>query len=304
MTVIGIIIGVLLLLGIAAGYLLSGFSMQNRPQSLEASRAWQEEHYDFSFYDALDKTEYTVQSGDGYVLHALFLRHPHPTGKYILISHGYTDTRFGALKYAPIYLQEGFSIIAYDLRGHGANEATFCTYSIREREDLWAMIRDSRQRYPDARVLGIHGESLGAATSVAVLEKKPDIDFVTADCGFCDIVPVFKVGLKSMHLPGFLVYLASAWSRIRFGYAFSAMRPIDSLKDNTIPILFMHGAEDHFIVPEHSKRMSRATAGYSEVHLIDGAEHARSVLTDPKRYAEAVHAFLEKISKAKKCIDR
>ena len=65
----------------------------------------------------------------------------------------------------------GFNVIIYDLRGHGMNSKTITTFTILEREDLYAMILDSRRRYPDMKVLGLHGESLGAGTTVAVLEK-------------------------------------------------------------------------------------------------------------------------------------
>ena len=70
------------------------------------------------------------------------------------------------------------------------------------------------------------------------------------------------------------------------------MRPIESLKENTIPILFIHGADDHFVPPEHSERMKEATKGYAEIHLVPGAEHAMSILTDPKGYRQYVASFL------------
>ena len=290
--IICIIAALLIILLTAAGFFLAGSTMTGKRQTLEEAWAWQEDHYDLSWYDPLEKTDYTVTSYDGYVLHAQFLKNPGGTGRYILISHGYTDNRFGSLKYAYMYLEQGFNIILYDLRGHGLNEPDFCTYTVRERKDLLAMIRDSRERYPDAMLFGLHGESLGAASSIAVLEEKPPVDFVIADCAFSDIVPVLKGGMKTAHLPAFLVDVASVCARIRYGYSFDQMRPIDSLKENTIPILFIHGAEDSFILPEHSEKMKEATAGYAEVRLIPNAAHAASVLTDPKAYREYVSDFL------------
>ena len=289
-----IIVLTLILLLLASGFSLARFSMTGKRQSLEEARSWQENHYDFSWYDSLEKKDYTVTSYDGYVLHAEFLKNPMDTSRYILISHGYTDNRFGAFKYARMYLDQGFHVIAYDLRGHGLNEPTFCTYSVRESKDLLSMIRDSRERYPDASLFGIHGESLGAATSIAALEEKPDIDFAVADCGFSEIIPVLKTGLKAMHLPPFLVYIASACSKLRYGYSFREMRPIANLKDNQIPILFIHGEKDDFILPEHSEKMKEATGGYAEVHLIPGAGHAASILTAPESYQQYVKDFLSR----------
>ena len=293
-----IILAVLVVLAIAAGFFFASSSMSIRRQTLDEARKWQEDHYDLSWYDPLEKTEYQVTSYDGYVLNAELISNPIPADKYVLLSHGYTDNRFGALKYTKMYLDLGFHVIVYDLRGHGENEPTFCTYSVRERKDLIALIQDCRDRYQPA-VLGIHGESLGAATSIACLEDKPQIDFVVADCGFSDISNVLKGGVKSMHLPEGLVPLASVCARLRYGYSYDMMRPIDSLADNEIPILFIHGAEDSFILPENSERMEKETKGYSELHLIPGAAHAASVLTAPEEYQEIVEAFLAHINTIK-----
>ena len=292
MLIVVIVIAVLLLLLIVAEFFISGLIMAVKPCTLEEARAWEEKNNDLSWYDPLEKKDYTVTSYDGYVLHAQFLRNPGDTNRYVIISHGNTGNRFGSMKYASMYLEMGFNVIVYDLRGHGLNEPTFCTHTVRERKDLLAMILDSRERYPRASLFGIHGESLGAAASVAVLEEKPPVDFVVADCGFSDIVPVLKIKAADMHAPGFLIDLASVFVRIRFGCSFSQMRPIESLKGNRIPILFIHGADDHLIPPEHSQRMKEASDGYTELHLIPGAGHAMSIVTAPKAYREYVAGFL------------
>ena len=292
--IVAVIIAVLLIMAAVFGFYGAGYSLIIRRQTLEEARTWQENHYDLSWYDPLEKTDYTVTSYDGYILHAQFLPNPDPSSRYIIISHGYSDNRFGALKYAKMYLDLGFNIIVYDLRGHGLNEQTFCTYTARERKDLLAMIRDSRQRWPDMTFFGLHGESLGAATSIAVLEEKPPVDFVVADCGFSEIESVMKTSLHLMRLPSWLVHVASLCAKLRFGWSYQDMRPIDSLKDNEIPILFIHGAQDAFIPPFHSQAMAKATKGYSEVHLIEGAAHARSMLTAPEEYGRIVEAFLQK----------
>ena len=291
-----IILVVLLIMTAAFGFYGAGYSLNIRRQTLEEARTWQENHYDLSWYDPLEKTDYTVTSYDGYILHAQFLPNPDRSSKYIIISHGYSDNRFGALKYAKMYLDLGFNVIVYDLRGHGLNEQTFCTYTARERKDLLAMIQDSRQRWPDMTFFGLHGESLGAATSIAVLEEKPPVDFVVADCGFSEIASVLRNGMQAMHLPGFLTGIMSIGAKIRFGYSYEDMKPIDSLKDNRIPILFIHGGSDSFVVPENSEKMKEATAGYAELHVLPNVPHAMSVINEPEQYRKIVSAFLEKIT--------
>jgi alpha-beta hydrolase superfamily lysophospholipase len=245
MLYVGIALLILLVFMIGISVYLVIYAMKNmHHHSLEDSRAWQEHHYDLSWYDSMEKTDYTVTCGDGYILHAQFLPNPVPTDRYVLITHGFTDNHYGSLKYARIYLDNGFNVIIYDLRGHGMNSKTITTFTILEREDLYAMILDSRRRYPDMKVLGLHGESLGAGTTVAVLEKKPPVDFAVVDCGFYDMVPVFEVAIRSYHLPVFMVKVASACAKVIYGYSFRQMRPIEALADNQLPLLFMHGSCD------------------------------------------------------------
>ena len=290
-----IVVAVLLIALLALGFALASFSMTIRRQTLPEARAWQEKHYDLSWYDPLEKTDYTVRSFDGYELHAQLLKNSASSTRYVIISHGITDNRFGALKYARFYLKLGFNAIIYDLRGHGENETAFCSYSIREGRDLCALISDARTRFRDVSVLGIHGESLGAATTVACLKAHPQVDFAVADCGFSEITTILQSGLSGMHMPPFLVHVASFCAKLRYGFFFHEMRPIDSLAENDVPILFIHGAEDSFIPPRHSEAMAKATRGYSEVRLIPGAGHAASALTAPELYQEYLKAFLEKV---------
>ena len=285
-----IIIGILAVLLCTLSIFLAKYCMTGYRQTMEESMKWQTDHYDLSWYNSLETENYTVSSYDGYLLHATWCKCPSSSKGFVILSHGYTDTRYGSLKYAKIYLDAGFHCIIYDLRGHGENEKTICTYSVRESRDLHALIQDTRARFGQDIKIGLHGESLGAATTAAVLKYDQDLAFCVADCGFADIINVLKVGLKQMHLPGWLVYPASLAAKLRYGYGFNQMRPIDSLAGNAVPILFIHGEKDDFIVPENSKRMCEAANG--RLVMIPDAGHAQSVLVHRTRYEEEVDQFL------------
>ena len=287
---------VLLALLLAASWALAGFTMTGARQTLEEARAWQQERYDTSFYDSVERSAYVVEGEGGYELHVELLRCPEPSDRYVIISHGYTDNRMGSLKYARLYLDLGFNCIVYDLRGHGENEPTFTSYGILEGRDLALLVADTRERYPEASQLGLQGESLGAASTISSLAYDPDVDFVVADCGFESIERVLRDGYRSAGVPGFLFDLGNLGSRLRYGYALSDARPIDALDDNTVPILFVHGADDPFIVPENSEDMAARTKGMAEVVLIDGAAHAESALVAPELYEQYLEEFLASLA--------
>ena len=292
MRVVAIVAVVAVALVLAASFVLAGFTMTGKRQTLDEALAWQSEHYDTSFYEGLSKTDYTVQGEGGYVLHVQLLENPEPSDRYVIISHGYTDNRMGSLKYARMYLDLGFNCIIYDLRGHGLNEPTFTTYGILEGRDLAALVSDTRERYPHIAQLGLHGESLGAASTISSLAYAPEVDFVVADCGFESIERVLRDGYASAGVPGFLFDLANLGARLRYGYALADARPIDALDGNQVPILFVHGADDPFIVPENSRDMYERATCPCELRLIDGAGHAESALVAPELYERYLEEFV------------
>ena len=287
----------------AGGYswLLSRFITGGKRQTLEEAKTWQSNHYDISWFDRLEQKCYCIDSYDGYRLHVQLCKNPEvdesasAQTKYVILTHGYTDNRFGMLKYMQIYLRRGFHCIIWDLRGHGENEPEACTYGIRESRDLCALIQDTFARYGQDIILGLHGESLGAATTVCSLGQQQRVRFAVADCGFSDITNVLKGSMTYKRQPAWLVDTASLVTKLRVGYSFRQMRPVDALSKNRVPVLFLHGREDRFIQPENSLRMQRSTRGYSEFHMIPGASHANSVLTDPEKYEMFVDSFLKAV---------
>lgn len=280
---------------IAACVFAASFLVNGRRQTYEESLEWQASKYDTSFYAAAEKTDYTVSGEDGYVLHVRLLRGASADGRYVIISHGYTDNMMGSLKYARFWLDMGYSCILYDLRGHGKNGKTATTYGYKEGKDLALLVGDTRMRYSDIRVLGLHGESLGAATTVMSLKYSPEVDFAVADCGFSDIENVLKNVLRKAKLPSFPVDMQGIGLRIRYGCSFSDMRPIEALEHSTVPILFVHGRDDSFILPQNSRDMYEAAKGPRELCLIDGAEHAVSAVVAPEEYRKTLERFILKL---------
>lgn len=270
-------------------------AMRGRRHTMEEIFERQKKRYDISWFRRSETEDYVVKSDDGYVLHATHVPCGADAGRFVILTHGHEDNRWRMLRYVKLYLDLRFDCILYDLRDHGENERCFCTYSLRESRDLVAVIDDARRRFGGDITLGLHGESLGAATTVRALMYKPDVAFAVADCGFSDIENVLEGMLREKHVPMVVLKLASRLAKRVYGYGFEEMRPIEALPVNRVPVLFIHGAEDRFILPENSVRMHQACGGYSELLIVPGARHANSVLTEPELYAERVAAFLSRI---------
>jgi pimeloyl-ACP methyl ester carboxylesterase len=244
---------------------------------------------------SIDK-EYTVKSYDGYELYVGLVQGDPENKHYVILNHGYTSTRYGTYKYTTLYRKFGYNCIIYDNRGHGANIPTNITFGVRESKDLMAVIADTYERYGQDIKLGMHGESMGSGLQLCALKYQPKVDFIVNDCGYADILSVLQWKCnQAFKLPGWMATVASPYAKLLYGYSFHEVRPIDNLAENEIPICFVHGDIDDFVLPWHSQKMQEANKGYSELHSYEGANHALCIEQDTKRYLQMLMNFLAKV---------
>ena len=297
-----ILIGlILLILFVIVLILLIGFCLMKyviKPKriSMEESISIEKSKNFWGDYDSYPKEEMNIESFDDYLLHGILLKNT--SDKYVIITHGYTYTRYGSVKYANIFYSLGYNVYLYDLRHHGANANSYCSMSYLEGQDIIAIKEALKSRFGKDIQVGLHGESLGAASSIAALGLSREFTFCIADCGFSDLSELLIYQARRlMHMPGWIVHVASGFLRIIYHYSFYEVKPITGLHNNLTPILFIHGENDDFILPSHSKKMYEAcNLCHKELFFIPNAKHAESYESDPQQYATVVHAFLERIA--------
>lgn len=242
------------------------------------------------------ENEHTIETYDGHKIWVGFVPGNPENKHYVVLSHGYTSTRYGIYKYAVLWRKLGYNCVIYDNRGHGVNEPTAITFGVRESRDLISVIEDTYERYGRDIHLGIHGESMGAGLQLMALSHNPKIDFIVNDCGYSELLPVLRYKVsQGFHLPGWLADLAVPYCKLLYGYGFDEVRPIDRLLENEIPICFVHGTGDTFTAHWHSEKMYEANKGYKELHLFEGIDHAECIVSDPDRYLAMMKAFVEKV---------
>ena len=251
-------------------------------------------------FDSYNHIKYEIKGRGGYILHAEFVDTPDTqgTGKYVILHHGHTSNRYSMVKYLHSYIKLGFSCLIYDSRTHGETAQDVCTLGYYESEDLNYVIEDTRNRYKDLRILGIHGESMGSSTALNVVRFNPEIDFIVADCGFTSTYDVVKDGYGNVHLQ-FLVPFIRLAGRIIYRVDLIHTNALKALENNHYPILFIHGAGDTFIKPKHSERLREQAAkngAYTELILVEGAGHAKSrAVAGFEKYTGYISDFLDNI---------
>lgn len=273
--------------------------------TLDEARTFQgeKENIDFSDYDNVWKKEaFEVQGVHGkirgeIVFNDTLSKRP----KVAVICHGHTWNRLNSLKYANIFYTKGYNVVMYDHAYFGESEGKFTTLGHYEKQDLSKVLDFVRKNFGENAFIGLHGESMGAATVLLELGVRNDIDFVVADCPFSHTMKYYReLCTKLTHLPSFpIVDMSNAMSKRKFGYNFNKVCPIDAVKHSLVPVCFIHGKADDFIYPSHSVKMfHESKSPLSELHLVEGAGHACSHLVNNEQYRKIVSDFVDKVENA------
>lgn len=253
------------------------------------------QRFDEVWYNKCRKEEMLIDSPNGYQVKGLFLQ-PLDTNNTVIISHGVTENKLNSMKYARMYERLGFNTFVFDHRRHGESGGKTTSYGHYEKLDLQAVVNTVRSIIGDDAILGIHGESMGAATTLLYAGSVDDnADFYIADCAFSDFSKQVTHVIKKQtalrtKLP---VHLANLFLRIRDGYSIWDVSPKEAVANIESPILFVHSLQDEFILPEMSEEMYEVKKEPKMIKLFEKGAHAQSFNENPGEYEKTVREFLE-----------
>lgn len=246
----------------------------------------------------LDKEVIKIPSPYGYTISGWLLK-GWSEKKFIIISHGVTMNKVNSLKYMKIFRKRGWNVIVYDQRRHGETGGTTTSYGHYEKFDLKAVVDWVKNRYGKDITLGIHGESMGAVTTLLYAGMIEDgADFYIADCPFSDFEAQLRYRLKVEFnkFPAIAVMpIASLFLKLRDGYSIKDVSPLSVIKNIHNPILFIHSAKDDYILPEMTKQLYKMKEGRKKLFIAEKGAHAYSFGENQEQYEQIVDDFFEEI---------
>jgi uncharacterized protein len=263
--------------------------------------------------------EEDVPSGGGYALrvHALAASAPDGVAQRVndvpgglaIFHHGIGWGWLGMIRYMELFRAEGWSVVAYDSRGHGLSGGGRPSYGFHEKEDLRAVADWAYARFPKGGLFVAFGESMGAATVLQYAPLDPRLDAVIADCPYSSALGELKYRLAAVMVPPGLRDLAALaadlFCRRLEGFSLRDAAPERSILETDVPMLFIHGLEDKYVPWRMSMVMAetrrrRLPDAVTELMLVPGARHAQSIRADRGLYAEVLREFLAAASAEEK----
>jgi len=243
--------------------------------------------------NTLHKEQITIPSPFNYPIHG-WLTKGTDEKRFIIISHGVTMSKINSIKYAKLFLERGWNVLVYDQRRHGQSGGKTTSYGHYEKFDLQAVVNWLKQKYGEDITLGIHGESMGAVTTLLYAGMLEDrADFYIVDCPFSTFEAQLRYRLKvEFKIPAFLVLpIASRFLKLRDGYSIKDVSPISVIKNIKKPILFIHSAKDDYILPEMTQDLFRLKQGPKKLFIAEEGGHAYSFGANKEAYEKAIDDF-------------
>lgn len=237
-----------------------------------------------------NSTTVTIVAQDGALLSASWLRSSGTDGNCVIVLHGIGDSRMGVAGFAPMFLNEGYSVLLPDSRAHGESGGKFVTYGLLERHDViaWA---NWLKRAGCRKLYGV-GESLGAAVLIEAAAIQPVFSAIVAECPYADFRELSEYRVAgSGRVPAAVarVIVAGTLAYTAWVYRLDLRRvsPVDSIARASTPILLIHGLADTLTPPYNSVRLARANPRNS-LWLVPKALHTGAFLAAPEEFRKRV----------------
>lgn len=263
-------------------------SEDDEQKKLEEIKAWTEKQ-NFEIVE--------IKSDDGLKLKARFLKNANPTGKAVILAHGYKGNSEQMPGITKFYYEHGYDILKPDARGHGLSEGDYIGYGWHDRKDYvqWSNFLAEEAGADD---IFLHGFSMGAATVLmASGEKLPEqVKGIIADSGYTTVLEELSHQLKYLYnLPAFpVMQVTSVITNIRAGYTFAEASAIDSVAKNKLPLLIIHGDKDALVPTDMGKRIFEIAKSDKELWIVPGAGHTEAYTIAEQEYQEKLKEFWAK----------
>lgn len=218
----------------------------------------------------------------------------------VVIVHGRGANRikssFDPQQIARFLLANRYSVLLFDLRGHGESEGLRYSLGEYEPRDVVAAI-DFVQRKAgvDRKRVAIIGESMGGGSAIMTVKADPTIGPVITDSAFADgSVVVGEVAPSYTGLPGWFTPGIVLMARVFFDLDLSVIKPAEVVRAHPERAwLFIQCEDDRTVYEHHGVELKAASANPgTELWLVPGCDHVKAFDTHTVEWEQHVLAFL------------
>lgn len=218
--------------------------------------------------------------------------------KRVLIAmHGWRSTwshDFGTI--ADFWHDNDCCVLYAEQRGQGNSGGDYMGFGLLERYDCLRWIDWVIAHTGGKLPVYLAGLSMGATTVLmaAGLQLPENVHGIMADCGFTSPQAIWKhVVKKNMHISydSIRSAIASDMCRKRINMGANDYSTTDAMQQCKVPVLFIHGTDDHFVPVEMTYENYKACVAEKRLLIVPGAEHGMSYSVDKDSYEKITKQF-------------
>ena len=242
-----------------------------------------------------------IKSSDGTMLVGHWFPVENPK-RVIIAMHGWRASwhkDFGLV--ADSYSAEGCSVLYAEQRGQNNSGGEYMGFGLTERYDCVDWVNAVNGKCGGELPVYLCGVSMGATTVLMAADLKlpKNVRGIIADCGFTSPAAIWKhIANNNLHITyGIRSVFADMLFREKNMVGLDDYSTVDALQNTDIPVLLIHGSDDHFVPVEMTYENYKACRSPKELLIVPGADHGMSYYVETEKYQATVRNFWAKYDK-------
>ena len=239
--------------------------------------------------------EVQLRTPDNVILRGWFLDSPGARATVIVVHDGTgtrTDQSQGLLQLQRDYVNRGFNVFAFDLRGRGESTGMRDCLGSGEQRDVAVAIAYVRRR-TEGLPLVLHGFGLGASLVISTVAAGAPADAVIADSPFASAREQLR--FRWARVPDLLFNSACWIARRLYSADVDSLTPQDAIISmGETPVLMIHGDSDEVIPLANSLNIVAATLNEGvDLWVVPEARHCRAYADNRDAYLKHCLTFID-----------
>ncbi len=222
-------------------------------------------------------------------------------GKVVMMVHGHNNNREengDFLNIAEDLVERGYSVLLFDLRGHGNSDGERVSYGYFERNDLRGAVDFLEGRGIAQNGVAVLGFSMGAGTAILGAVGEPRISALVADSTYARATDLIVGEIdRQTPVPSWiapvLVPGGRLLAKLLFDIDVGELAPEAAVQSLPYPILVVHGEADSRVPVAQGSRVHGAAHPDSDIWLLPGIGHTDAFPTHPDEYIQRVADYLD-----------
>ncbi len=225
------------------------------------------------------------------------LQMPSNPCRLIIAMHGWRSCWYQDFGLLADFLEENNCAVLYvEERGQNSSGGNYIGFGLLERYDCLDWVQWCNSQFHESLPIYLAGVSMGGAAVLmaAGLPLPPNVYGIAADCAFTSPDAIFKyVARHNLHIPYWLHRgkVASLCTK-KLHLRPDSCTTTDALRHCKVPVLLIHGSDDHFVPVQMAYENFQAAAGPKRLFIVSGADHGMSYYMAKQKYEQMILEFV------------